>query len=125
MKRKLRALFLSLFLMGIGLSVSAQSNWAYMGHVFAHYGDPNGYSTESVARAELYSSFDGEKVLYKLIVNGSVYTAYHNPNFSQSAYDDYVKRSSKDHYHGPHLKNCECYPYVAGKYRFNPAHSFK
>ena len=106
-------------------NINAQSNWNYMGKVFVYYGNPDGYNTESSKLAELYSSFDGKKVEYKLIVDGEVYTATKNPSFSQSEYDSYVERSQNDHFRGPHLKNRELYPYVAGKYRFNPASSKK
>ncbi len=123
--------FLSIFVAIIGLisistDIHAQSeNWNYRGTLFASYGNPNGYRDEPSVLAELYSSFDGETVIYKLIVGGEVYTASRNPNFSQSQYDNYIRRSQDDHFHGPHLKNCERYPYVAGKYRFNPAHAHK
>lgn len=97
-----------------------------MGKVFASYGDPDGYSTESSVVAELYSSFDGERIQYKLIVGGEVYTALKNPKFSQSEYDAYLRKLDReDHYRGIHLKNCQKYPYCAGKYRFNPAHAHK
>ena len=122
-----KTILISVFVFICTFMLSAQSNnWNYMGHVVAYYGDPDGYSTESSVIAELYSSFDGEKIQYKFIVGGDVYTAFKNPDFSQSEYDAYCRRLDRDdHYHGVHLQNKERYPYCAGKYRFNPAYARK
>lgn len=122
-----KTILLSVFIFICAFILNAQSNnWNYMGTVFASYGDPDGYRTESSVTAELYSSFDGEKIQYKLIVGGEVYTAVRNPDFSQSEYDAYRRRVDRDdNYRGVHLKNKRCYPFCAGKYRFNPAHARK
>lgn len=116
-----KLVLLLLFAITSVCNINAQSNWNFMGTVLVYYGNPNGCKTESAKWAELYSSFDGEKVIYKLIVDGEVHIATKNPKFSQSEYDEYVRRCEDDHFRGPHLKNEECYPFVAGKYRFNPA----
>lgn len=125
--RKISIAFIALICCILGsLSSQAQENenWQYMGKVHASYSNGYDYKTWPSQMGDLYSSFDGKSISYKLIIGGEILTAYKNPSFSQSRYDSYVEASSKDHFRGPHLKNAECYPYRAGKYYFNPANAF-
>lgn len=106
----------------VSITLFGQSNqqWQYLGRLSAYYGEPDSYTyvREPHVGAQLYSSFDGEKITYKLVIGQEVYPAIPNPDFSLNEYEEYL---NTDFMHRVDLPNKKKYSHCAGKYRFNPS----